>query len=288
MLADKNAKIVQLREKLKMLYHKYVNKVKECEVLQLKIDLCKIEHDPLQMNLKELISKYDDLEKEHSILTNSSEIRYQNKCMELESQIKKYNDLIHQKERCTTSEDANVKYDTLFKKHEKINKQLQLLTSKYKEDQQKMKDGQNNIINMENNFSNEIKSIKEKHINEITILENVIALAKLSESKLKEDLLQLNNKLTVFNQESNFYDDMQENCVEEIGQDNCFTENLEIPNIEEREDQELEQVLNILSFEEIPPILSPLSDNSIDLSPNGKLLVGLINQKYSRIGFYSF
>ncbi|GJQ67773.1 hypothetical protein Trydic_g16566 [Trypoxylus dichotomus] len=257
LLVDKNEKIVQLREKLKMLYHKYVNKVKECEVLQVRIDLYKIEHDPLVTGIKELTNKYENLAKEHQALINTCEVKYQSKCKELESQVQKYKCRLEQKEMCNKCEDNKVKYESLLKNHSKKIKQLEALNNKRRDDQQKIKDLQSNIDEINGSYCEQIKTLKQSYIEEISKLKDVITASKLCESKLQEEILHLNNKLHLL-------DTSVHSCNVE---NTTLCENVENvdndligQNQDDDNDEEFNNVLDMLSYEEVPKILSPLSD----------------------------
>lgn len=248
-----------------MLYHKHVNKVKKCEELQLKIDLCKIEHDPLDTNLKELLQKYKDLQEQHQLLTNSSEIRYQNKCMELEIQISNYNDLLNQKEKCSTCHSLSNKFNSISKKYEKINKELVALTGEYENCQKEIKNLRNNNFNVENKYSSQLKTMKDGYISEITNLQNLVTTLKLSESKLNDEILQLHSKLNILNQK-------RENCNVkdriEYHEDNVMIEQSN-DNIEE-----WEYIRNLLKYEYVGEPLSPI------VSPLNKVILTEVRGKF--------
>ncbi|KRT82979.1 hypothetical protein AMK59_3076 [Oryctes borbonicus] len=253
LLVDKNEKILQLREKLKMLYHKYVNKVKEYEVLQVRIDLCKIEHEPLLANIKDLTTRYESLVEDHQSLINSSEVKYQSKCKELELQTKKYEDLSQREEICSACVDTNIKYESLLRNHNKLTNRLETLNSKQRDDRQTIQDLQNHIDEIKSSYCNQIKILKQNNVGEIAKLEGVITGFKLSESKLKEEILDITSRsCNVIDMTLRLYSTENAPNINDLA----------VQNSSDESDEEFNHVLDMLSYEDIPMIFSPLSDSS--------------------------
>ena len=82
LIADKNSLMKKFQSKMRSMHHECVDNSRLIKTLQCEVDLCKLNHNPLLLEVTEMRNNYNKLRSEYDATVNKIEIKYQNLCQE--------------------------------------------------------------------------------------------------------------------------------------------------------------------------------------------------------------